>query len=205
MPNEVFLIFPILFLAIVVFFVTQRSRGRRLEEHGDKGYQLLHQAIKKAQAIVGQAELEEIKIVSSSKVKTQKFEQEITKDLTQTAQLYTKYLEDLKKASTIAQDNTLEAIKQQASELFLKFEQKLSEFLAQTEQRSTQSIDLELQATRQLIDSYKQQQLKIIDENIVAMLEKTLSLVLPQKISLQDQVEMIYDALEKAKQEKFMI
>lgn len=74
-----------------------------------------------------------------------------------------------------------------------------------SQQRSVQSIELELKAARQLIETYKQQQLKVIDENVIAMLEKTLSLVLTKKISLQDQVELVYEALEKAKAEKFIV
>jgi len=81
----------------------------------------------------------------------------------------------------------------------------LSDFMVQTAQQTTSSIELELKSTRQLIDTYKSEQLKLIDENIVAMMEKTLSIVLAKKLSLKDQLELVYEALEKAKVEKFVV
>ena len=62
-----------------------------------------------------------------------------------------------------------------------------------------------MQAARNLIDTYKRQQLNLIDEHIIAVLERTLSIVLAKKLSLEDQVDLINEALEKAKTEKFII
>ncbi len=43
------------------------------------------------------------------------------------------------------------------------------------------------------------------DENIIAMMEQTLSIVLAKKLSLKDQLDLVYEALEKAKVEKFVV
>ena len=45
---------------------------------------------------------------------------------------------------------------------------------------------------RQLIETYKSSRLKLVDENIVAMLERTLSLVLVKKLSLKEQTDLVY-------------
>lgn len=105
-------------------------------------------------------------------------------------------------AQAITEQTT--TIKQHINKLFENFEQNLSQFLTKTEQQSVEAIDAELKASRQLVDTYKNEQLRLIDENIIAILEKTLSLVLPQKISLKDQVDLVYEALERAKVEKFI-
>ena len=43
--------------------------------------------------------------------------------------------------------------------------------------------------------------IKIVDENIIEILEKTLRIALGKKMSLADQSALIYKALEEAKKE----
>ncbi|TSC64179.1 MAG: Uncharacterized protein G01um101493_205 [Microgenomates group bacterium Gr01-1014_93] len=102
-------------------------------------------------------------------------------------------------------DKFQDKIQAETNQLFEKFEENLSNYLTQTQNRSTKAIELELQAARSLIDSYKSGQLRVIDENIVAILEKTLSIILTKKLSLADQMDLVYKALEKAKAEKFFV
>lgn len=115
------------------------------------------------------------------------------------------FLQGLKDESQKSQAANWEGAKQRVNELFENFETKLADFLLQTEQKMMLSVDLELKSARQLIDTYKVQQMNIIDENIVAMLEKTLSLVLGKNLNLRDQVELVYESLERAKTESFLV
>ena len=112
---------------------------------------------------------------------------------------------DLQKRSAQFEQSSQSATQQRISELFERLEQKLSDFLIQTEQKTTNSLELELKATRNLVEGYKAQQLKLIDENIIAMMEQTLNIVLGKKLSLKDQLDLIYEALEKAKIDKFVV
>lgn len=204
----------------------------------EKGYHLLHQATKKAQAILGMAELDAIKVASDTKFYKQKLEgkfqeeldntskstQNLIKEEAQKAHLeftthlqtikismdkateeYFNYLKYLKTEGDAARNQNQDVIRQQIAQVFVKFEENLSQYLLDTQQRSMQSIELELKAARGLIETYKEHQLKLIDENVIAMLEKTLSLVLTKKLSLQDQIDLVYEALEKAKVEKFIV
>lgn len=114
------------------------------------------------------------------------------------------FLDALKKQAQENQASNWEAEKDRVGELFENFETKLADFLLQTEQKMMLSVDLELKSARQLIDTYKVQQMNLIDENIVSMLEKTLSLVLAKNLNLKDQVDFVYESLEKAKAEKFI-
>ncbi len=115
------------------------------------------------------------------------------------------YLQDLssKAENSFAQDE--QTVKAQVNKLLETFEDNLSNFLTATQTQSTKAVELEIQSARSLIESYKKQQFSLIDENIVAMLEKTLSLVLTKKLSLEDQIDLIYESLEKAKADKFII
>lgn len=130
---------------------------------------------------------------------------QILNNLEQNTSLYNNFLQELRQRSEQAELQNQEIIKQRVNQLFENFEEKLSEFLVKTEQKSIMSIEMELGSIRQLVDSYKAQQLRLIDENIVAMLEKTLSLVLAKKLTLKDEMDLIYEALEKAKAEKFVV
>lgn len=173
-----------------------------------KSYNILHKAMQKAQSIIGKAELEGVEVVASSKINTRKFEEkyetEFSKQVSKAQDEFIRYLQDLRTQGQQAELLSQEFTKQKVNEIFEKFEQNLASFLTQTEQKSVSAIDLELKATRQLIDTYKTQQLALIDENVIAMLEKTLSLVLVNKITLKDEVDLVYEALEKAKAEKFI-
>ena len=116
-----------------------------------------------------------------------------------------KFMEDLQVRSSDFEQASRTATEKRINELFERLEQKLSDFLIQTEQKTTSSIELELKATRALIETYKNEHLRVIDENIIAMMEQTLSIVLAKKLSLKDQLDLIYEALEKAKVEKFIV
>lgn len=216
--------------AAFVFFYLQKKHDQppvESETYEEKGYKTLHDASKKAQAILGMAELDAIKIASDTKFYQKKLEaraEDIIKvqaqqtvdefntyllslksDLEKSNKDFANYLNYLKSDADAQKNQSQDTIRQQISQIFVKFEENLTQFLMDSQQKSVQSIELELKASRELIETYKQQQLKLIDENIVAMLEKTLSLVLVKKLSLQDQVDLVYEALEKAKAEKFII
>ena len=222
------------------FFYLQRKHVPPPEQQSleEKSYNTLHSAAQKAQAILGMAELDAIKVTADTRFYKEKLEgkfeeeieaaskaaQDLIKKQTEKAILdfdnylkqlksdletkgkdYSTYLTYLKSDADAQKNQNQDTIKQQINQIFVKFEENLSQFLMDSQQRSVQSIELELKAARQLIETYKQQQLKVIDENVIAMLEKTLSLVLTKKLSLQDQVELVYEALEKAKAEKFIV
>lgn len=149
---------------------------------------------------------------SQFKEQEEKFER-FLKDLTQVLDNKTEssldnfkvFLDELKKQAQVIQAANWEAEKSRIGQLFENFETKLADFLLQTEQKMMLSVDLELKSARQLIDTYKVQQMNIIDENIVAMLEKTLSLVLAKNLNLKDQMDLVYESLERAKTEGFLV
>ncbi|MCR4305578.1 MAG: hypothetical protein NUV73_00665, partial [Candidatus Daviesbacteria bacterium] len=175
-----------------------------------------HESIKKSEDIIGEAELEGIKVVAGSKIETAKFEKEFSNQLAQavTASKQTittaqsqllQFMQDLQKRSAEFEEAQKISGQQRINQLFDKVENNLSDFLIQTAEKTTSSIELELKASRQLIDTYKTEQLKLIDENIIAMMERTMSIVLAKKLSLKDQLDLVYEALEKAKVEKFIV
>jgi hypothetical protein len=96
-------------------------------------------------------------------------------------------------------------MRSKVSDILNDFEGKMSDFFSRAEKQSLDTLNLEIQSARELINSYKSQQLQIVDENIIAILEQTIALVLKQKLSLKEQIDLVFDSLEKAKSDKFLI
>ena len=214
------LIFILIFL--LYFYLKERAKNENQTltiPQAQKSWGILHFAIQKAQEIIGNAELESVKTVADSKFEVRKLEERYQKNLDQlNASLqanmqsqmqkamdeYTGYLQDLKVSNQQVQLLSQEFTQQKVNEVFERFEQNLSGFLTTTEQKSITAIELELKAAKGLIETYKAQQMALVDENIVSILERTLSLILAKKMSLKDNMDLVYEALEKAKQEKFI-
>jgi len=170
----------------------------------------------KAAQLINAAEEAESELLSKGNWATQKLAEEFEsrlEGLIQTSQnsisvsqdQLIKFMKDLQKRSADFEEASRSSTEAKINQIFERLESKLSDFLIQTEQKTTSSIELELKSTRQLIETYKNQQLKLIDENIIAMMEQTLTLVLAKKLSLKDQLDLVYEALAKAKVEKFIV
>lgn len=217
-----------IFIALILYIIEYRKDKRLheqkelplLEELKQKNASVLHDAIAKSQAIISEAQSESLKVVADTNLKSRELEEKLALQLDEfkrtTQQTFsqetqkaidelTRYLSDLRAQSHEAQTLVENTTKQKVNEFIESFEQNLSDFLVQTQQKSLSAIELELTSARNLIATYKEQQIKIINENILAILERTLSLVLIKKLTLKDHMDEIYDALEKAKVEKFII
>lgn len=191
---------------LALLYLREYNRARRKTDSAEtKSYQILSQAIKKAQDLMSSSELEAIKLTADSRFYKEKLEQKFDAELQSAQTEYSKYLSYLKEQTDKSRNESLDAIREQVSSMFSGFQEKLTQFLDETQKNSAQSIDLELKATRQLIETYKSNQLKIIDENVIAMLERTLSLVLIKKLTLKDQLDLVYESLEQAKTERFIV
>jgi hypothetical protein len=231
----IILILGIISLGSIILYLREYNLRQRFRKSNDllfeqtqqKANTILHQAIKKAQAILGSAELEGIKILASSKLSSAKLDKKsqevinqsiessqqiIAKEvqvannaISQSEQEFIQFLNQLKNQATSLQAQSQQITEARINKLFEQFEGRIASFLVKTESQTTQSVELELKSARQLIDTYKNQQMALIDENIVAMMEQTMSVVLGKKMSLKDQLDLVYEALEKAKIEKFIV
>lgn len=139
-------------------------------------------------------------------IETQKMLQNtLLQNMNQVQKTHGQFLTNLEEMANTEQKNTTQRVDTKVNELLLNFEQNLTGFLSSSEQKSLEAINLEVRSARQLIDGYKAQQLAIIDENIVSVLERTLEIVLKEKLTLKNQVDLVFDALQRAKVEKFFV
>lgn len=176
-----------------------------LENIKEKGWETLHSSIKKSQDILGEAELEGIKVEAQYSKKLSEIIKQTENSINNSYTQLVQFMNTLQKRAQESQLMSEKTAQERVNQLFGTLEQRLSDFLVETSQKTSSSIELELKGARALIETYKQEQLKLIDENILAMMEQTLSLVLNKKLSLEDQLDLVYEALEKAKVEKFIV
>ena len=174
-------------------------------ETKQKSIQLLNAAQMAETQVLAESDYTTQKLILEFKTKLENLTDASEKSIFASQDQLIKFMADLQKRSAQFEQSSQSATQQRISELFERLEQKLSDFLIQTEQKTTNSLELELKATRNLVEGYKAQQLKLIDENIIAMMEQTLNIVLGKKLSLKDQLDLIYEALEKAKIDKFVV
>lgn len=208
MPEQYFIIIStIIALVSLSLYIVERIRNQRLQEKinkpaielaSGKATEIISQASIRAQAILGKAVQTEMKLQEVQAVEAEKLQKAMEEHFNAALKEYGNFLDQTREKAG-------QALTQKTQSVFDRFEQNLSDFLIQTQQKSTYTVDLEMQAARNLIDTYKRSQLNLIDEHIIAVLERTLSLVLAKKLSLSDQVDLINEALEKAKTEKFII
>lgn len=175
------------------------------EQTRQKSAELLHAAEEAESEIVSGGNWATKKLIAEYSSKLADLVKNSAGSITSAQDLLIKFMEDLQKRSADFEQASQVSTEKRISQLFERLEEKLSDFLIQTEQKTASSIELELKSTRSLIETYKNQQLKLIDENILAMMEQTLAIVLAKKLSLKDQLDLIYEALEKAKVEKFIV
>lgn len=193
-------------VALILYLIEYRKH-KTLHEENDlpmleklraENDKIIQDAIKESQAIIAAAQEEALALTRESKKATAKAQEAIVKD-------FHAYLESLQTQSNES-TKTIEAAARDKINAFIeKFEQSLSDFMIQTQQQSVSAIDLELRSARNLIDTYREQQLKVINESVLAVLERTLTLVLAKRLNLKDHMDLIYESLEKAKAEKFII
>lgn len=184
---------------------SQREGQEFLASIQEKGWESIHESLKKSQEMLGEAELESLKVVTDSRVINKKIEDEYKKKVNDAYMQLLQFMNSLQQQGQEIKATSEKLAEERINKLFTTLEERLSDFLVQTSQKTSTSLELELKASRSLIESYKQEQLKLIDENILAMMEQTLNIVLGKKLSLKDQVDLVYEALEKAKIEKFVI
>ncbi|MBI2268511.1 MAG: hypothetical protein HYU80_03690 [Candidatus Blackburnbacteria bacterium] len=104
-------------------------------------------------------------------------------------------------------DNFLKDIKKSLPELLetrlntatAELDKELSRAVGQVYKTGTAEVQEELRRAREAVREYEIQRRAAVDENIVEMVEGTAAAVLGKKLSLKENMEMVYEALEKVK------
>lgn len=186
------------------------------KEVKDKSYDILGDALKKADKIITNAELRGIKLFAQEKLEEGKMSKEYQGRLRaleqKLAASFETRINDAEKSyldfTSFIEKNFQDHIDQNQKLLTDKTvsfiqntENLINTSIQNTQEKIKTELTKEFTLAKQEIDEYKRKRLAVIDQNIVDILEKTLSLALGKKLSLSDQAELIYKALEEAKKE----
>ena len=178
MDNLLLAIFIIVLLAQWFLIVSLVLRNREISKIPSltltepQSLNILRRAYKKAQAILGQAELTSIKTIAESKLESQKLNTELTE-------------ETKKKLDEYLQTLTIEG------------KASVSKFLEEFQKNTVEGVQKSL-------EDYKTARMKALDDNISIVAQRAIEVILEKKMTKELQVDLIYEALEQAKQEKLI-
>jgi len=193
-------------------------RERQLGRVGEKGWDVLHSAIKKSQAMVGQAELESLEQRAKSDLEIKKFEEKYQEEIQLTASevqqaflsevakasgVFKDYLGELKKTSEDESKALREEMAARVAKVSAAVEEQVKFELKTVEERSVLAMEAEVGAMRTAVEEYRKKRLEQIDRDIVEVVEKVAKEYLRREIPVKNQMELVYESLERAKEEKF--
>ncbi|MBI3887700.1 hypothetical protein HY310_01380 [Candidatus Microgenomates bacterium] len=174
----IFLLFLFIILAqwslIVLLVWKKRERAAKssITLTEPQSLNILHRAYKKAQEIIGEAELSSVKLHAQSELNVKKTEEELTEE-------------------------TKKKLDEYSNVLTKEGKEQVAKFIEEFKKKSEESINKSL-------EDYKDSRMKAIDDNISSVVARTVELVLAKKVSPDVQIDLIYEALEQAKEEKLI-
>lgn len=174
---------------ILIFLLLERSE-KPVDRSAAKSREIIHMASQKADEIIGEAEIEGIKTAAATKLRATGFEKDYEEKLTEAVD---KSQQELTRIVTEHVKNTLSG-----------FDLKLAQTVAKIEDDRLKSAATKADETKIEINKYREEITAKIDNNIADILETAIFKIIGKKLTLKDHMEIIYDCLEKAKNEKLI-
>lgn len=168
---------------VLVFLFWQNEERFRQKLVGSLGlWDSWRKTQKKSEAILGQAELAGIKIVADTKLFTKQI-------MATTQQQFGEFLVSLRQESQEEMERRSRVLADEATDAMTAFTKRLEEELTR--------------AQAELAD-YKKQAMAKTQADLKAVVDQVVKEVVGKGLSLKDQEDLIVEAFEKAKNEKFV-
>lgn len=215
------LIIPIALLLIAVYFSklakrlhlyqidmdspkSKNYKDKTLDEARSKAMKIIDEANNKALDIVQKSNLfvssisdnfdSQLKNVTSIQLKA------FGKATTEFIQLYASVLNDLKSKNIEVFQNVSKNIENSTLEEVKKFKSIIEGETIASRKVLKEKIDREYLIAKKDVDTYKENELKMIEDNIYEILEKVASMVIGKAIKASEHEELIIKALNRAKE-----
>ena len=198
-------------LIAVVFYFGKIIKKQRLNHEPGlsdtrlKAAKITDEANNKAIDIINKANLseniasenfnQEVKRIASLQIK------EFEKATMDFMKLYTQVLQDLKSKNIEVFQNISKDIEVNTIEEIKNFKESMEDLTVSSEKLVKKKIDTDYEEVKKEIQSYREEKLQKIDQDIYNVLEKVAKEVLGKAISLSEHEDLIEKALEKAKKE----
>lgn len=189
-------------------FLAELARSLGIPQKQRDSWSLWQRTFKKTQNILGQAELEGVKVVADTKYYTKqlegvyedqmravtaRMEKELTAVVASGEQDFGKFLADLEKQSTAVVDSAMAAFTKRLEGRLAEVEDQL---LSQTAKESAQ--------VKKEIEEYKKTMMGTINSQMVEMVDAAVKTVVGKGLSMEAQMDLISQALEQAKKDKLI-
>lgn len=194
---------------LIVYLLRSKNPVTPQDEAAEeKSLGLLNRAYKKAQNIIGQAELSGIKMRAESKLETRKQASEMSAGIATAANKVEQMLyKSADKANSQFQEflDDLKAKGEKEEETIVADSRKrVDDYVVKLQTDMSNSLKTDMEQMQKSVEDYKKTKLAAMDANFLAVAERALEILLNKKMSLSDQVELVNEALDKAKQEKLI-
>ncbi len=182
----------------------------------ERSSSIIHRAIKQANQILISAELKGINILSSQKLAggdvAEQFRehlrvvevalrQQFETSAKEAETAYLTYIQSLEETIRTQVTANQKVVAEKADAMVMQSKHLMEESIASVQERVKQEVETELAKVRGEIADYRERRMRVIDERIIELLEDVLRVVLEKKLSLSEQSDLVYHALEEAKRD----
>jgi len=217
------LFFVLLISQILTLFIVIGMRRRPstpvdplFRESQAKTHSIIYKAVAQANKILVTAELKGLQLLGKQKMTgnelTEQFNEHLSSieramqdQLERNAQhaeaVYGEFIHSAETAIGDHINRNQKMLEEKANAMIERTESLLTQFTGDLEAKVKGDVEKELAKAAEEIGQYKANRMRIIDERIVDILEEVLRVTLNKKMSLADQSDLIYKALDDAKKE----
>ncbi len=221
-----FLTVLLMIMQLALFFVLFRALFARQNEDKpideilahtkERSSSIIHRAFGQANKILVSAELEGIRQLSQEKRTGHELVEALEKHLkvvettmqdhsSETArkaeESYKTFIKNTEQTIQAHIEKNDKFLTDRSTAMTTHAQEQLDAFIKDVHGKVSMEVEQALQAARNEIAEYKQRRIQVLDEKIIDVLERTLQVALEKKLSLVEQSELVYKALEEAKHE----
>ncbi|MBI4096088.1 MAG: hypothetical protein HY425_00020 [Candidatus Levybacteria bacterium] len=195
----------IVMLIGILFYSFQKTKKLRGTDQADAAAKIIDDAKNKALDIVTKASMSADAVSENFNEQAAKTASGQIKQLEKTTaeftKLYAKVLHDLQLKNIEVLQNVSKDIQASALEEIGSFRNSVEKLTVASEALVKRKIDYDYETVKKEVKSYKENELKKIDNGIYTLLEETSRLVLGKALNLSEHEGLIIKSLEKAKKE----
>lgn len=187
-------------LLLVYYFRSRsQSEGDKKFDRSEKQWNLLHDAIKKSQAIQAQAELEAIKETAESGQRIERFEKEVESDLQLSA---AEVLELIKSETAKAGEEYKKSLAKDNEEIRKLRDEETKKVVDEGREQLQKNLHQVTDGFAKELAAYKTEREKLIDKNAEELILRAAEIYLSKKLDKKEHMQLVFESLEKAKAEK---
>ena len=196
--------------------VQKKASENLFRESQAKTHSIIYRAIQQANKILVAAELKGLQLLSKQKMTSgeltdhfnqhlaaieKALENQLERNAHHAEETYGEFITSAERSINDHINANQKMLEEKAAAMIERTESLITKFTADIEAKVKGDVEKELIAASREIEEYKKNRMRIVDERIVDILEDVIKIALEKKMSLAEQSELIYRALEEAKRE----